>query len=209
MPLDPEDDEFPDEGTTPVPDDDDASVEANVDTTPDPGLAESSSDAPPDVEPQAVIGEAPVEQAGERADDEAAGSEALPEFDPQWRDPFNGLLFIGALTKACNFLGHSVILKSLNVDDMLQVGLVQREYRDSLGDTRAYQAAVLAASVVLVDDQPLPEPLGPGDEAARLRARFQTTRRWYPVTTDYLFQEYLILEADVAEVMKAMGEAHG
>jgi hypothetical protein len=209
MPLDPEDDEFPTEGDTPALAHDEPASAANVDTNMT-GPVESSSDAPPDVEPQAVSGEAPSTE-GERA--EGAGeaeAEPLPEFDPKVRESFTGLLFIGKLQKEFRFLGHEFVIRTLTTDETLEVALLQRPYRDTMGDLRAYQAALIAACTVTVDGEPLQLPLTNDPEDSGMAARFRYVRKnWYPVVLDQVYEQYLLLEADVAEVIAAMGEARG
>jgi hypothetical protein len=205
MPFDADDDEFPEEELMPVGPQGDAPSEANVDTNIGP---EALSDAPPAVsEPQAVIGEAPSSE-GVRAEGEEQ-VEPL-EFDPKMAEDFEGLLFLGKLTRSFKFLGHQFVIKNMTTDDVLEVGLLQKPYRDSMGDLRAYQAALAAACVVSVDGQPLPLPLTNSPDDTALPARFRYVRQnWYPVVLDRVYEEYLLLESRVAEVVKAMGEALG
>jgi hypothetical protein len=206
MPLDPEDDEFP-EGE-PVDLHSDTPPKANVDPTMT-GPEASSATAQPSEEPQAGIGEARAEQAGERAD-EGAVEPPLPEFDPRMKEAFEGLMYLGRLTQTFRFLGHTFVIKTLTTDETLQVGLLQRPFRDTMGDLRAYTAATAAACVVSVDGQPLPLPLTNLPDEDIMAQRFRYVRlHWYPVVLDRVYEEYLLLEAKVAEVIKAMGEALG
>lgn len=187
-------------------------------TTPDPGtgvqvLGYDSYD-PRDVEsPSGGPGVEPRSADGPSGPDIKEGQEppeeSLPEFDPRWRDPFEGMLFIGALSKTFRWCGHEFVMRTLNTDEIILVGMLHKEYAGSIGDVKAYQAAMLAASLVKVDGKPLAESLAPEDTEDLLRTKFRVTVSWYPSALDSLYEEYLLLENTVASVMEAMGKVPG
>ena len=163
-----------------------------------------SSAAPgDDTEPHRVTAEAPPTEAASEEPD------PLPEFDPRVREDFEGLLFLGALTKEFEWCGHTFVIKTLSTDELLDCALVVKEWQNTLGEMKAYAAAMVAACTVSVDGKPLPAPISsnPGDRP--VRNRFNMVRRWYPTTLDVVYEQYLLLERRVLEVMDAMGKANG
>jgi hypothetical protein len=161
-----------------------------------------SSPAPEDdTEPHRVTAEAPPT--------EAASEEQLPEFDPRVRDDFEGLLYLGALTHEFEWMGHKFVIKTLSTDELLEVGLLVKDWQGSLGEMRAYTTTIVAACTISVDGKKLPQPISsdPGDSP--VRNRFDLVRRWYPTTLDVIYEQYMLLERRVLEVLAAMGKATG
>lgn len=142
---------------------------------------------------------------GEGKADEAP---PLPEFDPKFRQDFEGLMYLGRLTDTFEWLGHSFTIRTLTAGEILEVGLLHKQYAGTLADVKAYQAAVVAACVVYVDDQPMPLPIttDPADTALLNKFRY-VLKRWYPPILDVIYERYLLLEARVQEVLVAMGKA--
>lgn len=157
---------------------------------------------PGDTEPQRATAEAPPQEV-------ANESQALPEFDPRARDDFEGLLYLGALTNDFPWMGHIFVIKTLSVDELLEVALLVKEWQGSMGEMKAYATLMVAACTVSVDGRPLPQPISsqPGDTV--VRNRFEVVRRWYPTTVDVIYEQYLLLEARVMEVLEAMGKVNG
>lgn len=132
----------------------------------------------------------------------------LPEFDPRYRDEFEGLLFIGALKRTFTFLGHRFVIRTLTTDEVLAVGMAAKPYAGTMGEVKAYQAAVCAACVVSVDGQGLPIPIT--DDRGLVEDRFDYVRRhWFPPVLDVVYQEYLVLESKVEQVIEALGKPLG
>lgn len=136
---------------------------------------------------------------GEEADD-------LPEFDPRHREDFSGLLYLGALTDEFFWSAHRFKIKTLTVGELLEVGLIVKEYQGTLGDSKAYVTAFVAASIVSVDGMPIASPLGP--QESDLSANYAYIRdSWYPWVIDAVYERCLVLEARVNEIIDAMGKA--
>lgn len=175
---------------------------ANVGITP-PGPDPSSPAPDQSTEPQ------PVTDEGAGSDQQEA-EEPLPEFDPKVREDFEGLLYLGALTQQFEWMGHTFVIRSLHVGEILEIGLLHREYVGTLAETKAYQAAVTAACVVQIDKRRMPFPITNEDDDTILRNRFQyVLDKWFPPTLDAIYENFLLLEARVDRVMLAMGKAHG
>lgn len=168
--------------------------------------AASAPPAPPPVDDSRA--EEAHSESGQDADDE--DSEPLPEFDPRWREEFHGLLYLGRLTHDFEYLGHSFRIRTLSTADLLEVALVVKQYTETLGATRAFNAAIVAASLVSIDNHPLPVPITTKPTDTEFRNRFNwATQNLFPPVMDVLYQEYLVLNATVAKVFDALGEASG
>lgn len=140
--------------------------------------------------------------------DEARHEGGVPQFDPRYRDEFEGLLYVGSLKKRFRWMGHLFVIRTLTVNETLEVALLNKPYVGTLGELKAYQAAVVAASVVTIDGQPLPIPTGLSE--TDLDARFEyVINNWQPITIDMLYGQVLELEAKVNEVLAALGKAQG
>lgn len=137
--------------------------------------------------------------------DEEPEPEPLPEFDPRCREDLDGLLYLGKISKSFRWAGHQFVIKTPNVEDLLEAGQLHKPYVGTISDVKAWQALIAAATVVSVDRQPLSVPLSEDDSA--LRAKFNTTIKWYPWTLDAIYEEYLLLDARVQEAISAMGKA--
>lgn len=133
---------------------------------------------------------------------------ALPEFDPRHREEFEGLLYLGALTHEFTWAGHRFKIRTLTTGELLEVGLAQKKYRDSLGDSRAYVTASVAACIVLVDGKALPRPISSDPSDTEFSNKYAYVRdSWFTWTIDAVYTEYLKLEARVTEIIEAMGKA--
>jgi hypothetical protein len=140
------------------------------------------------------------------ADEEGEVQVELPKFDERYRETFEGLAFIGKVTRSFRWLGHRFVIKTPNVDDLLEIGQLHKPYANTVADIKAYQALMIAAVVQSVDGQSLPIPIGENESG--LEAKFEYVRHtWYPWTLDKLYNEYLVLDSEVAAVHDALGKA--
>lgn len=140
--------------------------------------------------------------------DEVSDDPPAPEFDPRFREEFEGLLFVGSLRKRFRWMGHEFVIRTLVTEELLEVALVSKPYQGSLGEIKAYQSAVVAASILSVDGKPPPIPIT--DEMSDVEARFQyVIRHWQPVVIDMIYGQVMDLEAKVTAVLASMGKAGG
>ena len=168
---------------------------------------------PADVRPQLSPDPPPSSQAPE-ADGSQLGTdvaEALPEFDEKYVEDFNGLMYLGALTKTFEWVGHKFVIRTLSADEYLQVALLTKPYAGTIGEVRAYATAVVALCVDSVDGEPLPLPIQvERDDLAWAYQRFNFVKsRWFNYTIDLVYGEFLVLERRATEVLDAMGKASG
>lgn len=127
-------------------------------------------------------------------------------FDKRHQDDFDGLMFIGALTHSFDCYGHEVVIRTLTVDELLKVGMMTKEFVDTLGSDRAYITAIVSMCVETVDGRPLITPMGPKTAVHLEKFRF-VRENWYFWTTDLIYQEFRALELRVQELVDAMGES--
>lgn len=147
-----------------------------------------------------------------QGDAEASQDEVSNSFDPRWREPFEGLLFIGALRKPFRWLGHTYVLRTLRDGELMDVGLLIKPYMGTMGETKAYQTGVLAVALETVDGKALPLPpiLDEGEGSlVVLTDRFNHIRRFYPPTIDHLYNRWLELEAEANKTVEKMLERYG
>lgn len=131
----------------------------------------------------------------------------VPEFEPSLREDWAKLTQLGYLqSKPLEFLGHTFVLRTLDIDTILAVGLLHAEFVGTIADLKAYTTLLSAAAVVSVDRKALAVPLGSEDRD--LQGRFDVVKRWFPPTLDFVYEEYLKLEAQVDRIIAAMQEGH-
>ncbi len=141
-------------------------------------------------------------------DEEADAEEPLPEFDARFRDEYEGLLYVGQLTRDFAFAGHRFRIRTMNMDEILEVGLISKEYAGTIADLKAYQTAMVAGCIVQLDGRPLPQPITMDPADTPLRNRFDyILRNWFPVTIDAVYEQFLLLEVQVGQVLDAMRDA--
>src|SRR4051794_36281668 len=129
----------------------------------------------------------------------AVSEEPLPQFDPRHTEAFEGLIYLGALTKKFKWMGHSFVVRTLMTDEELAIGLLVKEWDGTIAQNRAYATAIVAACVQTVDGQELPGPAFEETDEARLRRRFNVvSSTWYPATIDAVFEQYLLLSVTVS-----------
>lgn len=133
----------------------------------------------------------------------------LPTFDQKYADPFTGLLYLGALSDDFDWLGHHFVIRTLRDGEKLAVAQIIKPYQDTMGIDRAYAAATVALSIVSVDGDELPIPIG---ETRRVNEwghqRFEYVRdNWFSYTVDEVFNRCVALEDLARRVVDAMGKA--
>lgn len=136
--------------------------------------------------------------------------ESIPEFDPKHRQPFIGLLYVGALTDTFELFGHTFVISTPTQTEMLQMGQVIEPFAMTPSADIAYQTARVAAYLVSIDGQKLPEPvvMNPKETALHDRFRWVAENLRRPVI-DKVFDQCLDLEDKVTGALEAMGKASG
>ena len=125
-------------------------------------------------------------------------------FDDRWKKDFEGLLYLGKLEKEITSIPlHKFVVRTLTVNEQLEVLLITQPYADGIGYARAYKAAVVAAGLVNVDGK----ELIPTDKNSNvLRQKWDyVTNGWYEPVIDVLYEEIDQLHARMIEVCQEIG----
>lgn len=139
--------------------------------------------------------------------DRGSPEEPPAQFDPKHALDFEGLLYLGKLEHSFEYAGHKFRIKTLDTAEIIEVGLLHAGHRQSMAETKVWQAATLAASLITVDGKALAAPLTMDPSDTGLRSRFDQVARWFPPILDAVYEEYLLLEARAIKVLEAMGKA--
>lgn len=132
-------------------------------------------------------------------------------FDERCKEPFVGLMYLGALSSDFSWAGHQFYIRTLTSMETLIVAQIAAKYEGTLGSNRAYTIAVVALATQSVDGQPLPFPYKEevvADEWAWQRFRY-VAGTWFSFSIDAVYTQYLLLEKKAREVAEAMGNLSG
>lgn len=177
----------------------------------DGALAAEAFSAAPQVLPGPIPAMAhPPFAPPEESDPAPPEQERLPEFDQRYRTAFEGLLYIGRLSREVVFWGHQFQLLTPSTDERLEIGLITSEYEGTYAYEFAYATALVSAYLSEIDGTPLPQPVTTNvkDTALLNRWRWVKSNLMRPVI-ERLFQECLLLDETVRAVLDSMGKASG
>lgn len=134
--------------------------------------------------------------------------EPMGPFDERYREPFAGLMFLGALQASFDFIGHRFVIRTLTTDETLAIGMITKEFEETIGAQRAYATALVALCIQSVDGRQLPSPIGTDDNNyAWAFERFNYVKaRWFPYVVDNIYERYLLLESKTIEVLQEMAK---
>lgn len=124
-------------------------------------------------------------------------------FDSRWRNPFEGLAYLGHLEGDVEIPYHSFKVRTLTTGEKIKVIAMISDMENSVNYPRAYRAAVVAAGLTLVDGKPLLVGQKSLDVIPQ-RYRY-ITDSWYDFVIDILYEKIDELEGKVLEVLKELG----
>lgn len=125
------------------------------------------------------------------------------EFPEEWRNDFEGLAYIGYLERVVPLPGHEVVLRTLLAGEKIQVVSIAQDLEGSVGYSRIYKAAAVAAALVSVDGRPI---MIQEKNKGVVRQKFEfVINLWHDVVIDYLFPYVKDLEARQVQIMKDSG----
>ena len=129
------------------------------------------------------------------------GAETFPE---QWKEPFEGLLYLGYLRKEVTSIPfHSFIVRTLTTNEKLEISLATKELQDTMGFGRAYRAAVVAAGLESVDGREL-FSASHGTNIFQQKYEY-VVNNWRDAVIDILYREIDALEGTVLKVLQELG----
>ena len=125
-------------------------------------------------------------------------------FDDKWKKDFEGLLYLGKLEKeVVSIPMHKFVVRTLTVNEQLEVLLITQPYADGIGYARAYKAAVVAAGLVSVDSKEL---VATDKSSNVLRQKWEyVTNGWYEPVIDVLYEEIDQLHSRMIQVCQEIG----
>jgi hypothetical protein len=131
-------------------------------------------------------------------------TENISTFPDAWKDEFEGLLFLGYLqSEVTQIPFHKFVVKTLTINEKIEVSLITKPYLDSVGFNRAWKAATVAAGLVSVDDRPL---IASAKNVNSLKQKFDyVTQNWYDVVVELLYEEIQSLEDKAIVVLGELG----
>ncbi len=142
---------------------------------------------------------APVVPEEEEEDDDD-----YTTFDPRHREAFTGLLFLGHLRKRVIKYGHSFTLKTPTHRERIEAGVLHKKYVNTIAGEIAWSALTVAMYLEAVDDQALPEPIGPAVET-HVEDRFNwVVDNIKGEVITRLFEECLLLDDQVANSLREL-----
>lgn len=130
-------------------------------------------------------------------------SRNVDTFPEEWKDEFEGLLYVGYLQREITSIPfHKFVIKTLNVNEKLEISLLCKPYLESIGYARAYKAAVVAAGLVSVDGRDL---IPSNRNINSIKQKYDyVTNNWYDTTIDILYNEIEALENRVILVLQEL-----
>lgn len=138
---------------------------------------------------------------------ESAQEEETTTLSDEERLQFKTLLTIGQTTKEVDVLGHPVVMRTMTVSDELMVGLETEKYRNTEAFARAYQSAVVAASVVSLDGKPVYTPLSSEESDSEIFAKkLKKIHSLYPIVVSEIYRHYMEVEKEFAQLAQKLGK---
>lgn len=94
-------------------------------------------------------------------------------------DDTYGLLYVGYLTDVVNIGTHEIRIRTLRIGEELNAALLSNKYKDTIEEARALATALVSASIVSVDNEPLiTDGLGPHSDTQEARFDY-LLNNWY------------------------------
>ena len=130
-------------------------------------------------------------------------SKNIDTFPEEWKDEFEGLLFVGYLQREITSIPfHKFVVRTLTINEKLEISLITKPYLESIGYGRAYKAAVVAAGLMSVDGKEL-IPSNRNINVVRQKYDY-VTDNWYDAVIDILYEEIDTLENRVMMVLQEL-----
>lgn len=123
-------------------------------------------------------------------------------FPEEYKQPFLGLLYVGAMKKTVEYAGHKIVLRTLTQGEELRVGQLTREYVGCRSEIDAMKLYMVAASIESVDGQSLTSQLF--EEADPITTKAEELKRWYAPVVMFLYDEFKTMVKSCREVADAL-----
>lgn len=153
-----------------------------------------------------AVGEDPAPEPEEepQASPEPPPLKAFPE---RHKEALTGLMFLGRLEEEFEWLGHKFVIRTRTAGEQIECGVLIQPTVGTRLEMKAWEASVVAASVVSVDGMPIITPVDLS-RTPTLRERYDyVITNWYPPVIDAVYERAYALEQEMRAVVAAMGEA--
>lgn len=112
------------------------------------------------------------------------------------------LLNLGALKARISVRDHDIVIRTLKVDEELEIGLLIHKFMGTIEEGRALATAVVAASIETVDGSPLVDAgLGPAENTLSRKFDYVRTKMYWPVIKIIYEEGYIpLVERQVQSV---------
>lgn len=164
------------------------------------------------VTPGAAAGTSGVTSATTAASEPEKPAEPDPpkEFDPRWREPFVGLVYLGRLVEEFELFGHRFRITTPSHLEKMDLGLVHKPYLNTVSSELVLATILVAAYLQDVDGRPLPQPIVTDTKDTALHERFRwVSENLSQPVINRIYNRCLALDEQVEAVLDAMGEARG
>lgn len=137
--------------------------------------------------------------------------EDITELSAEERARFAMLMYVGKTTKVIDVYSHPVVIESINVGDDLLIGMYRRDFQgDQLAEARAYQIAICACGIRLINGQPLYVPISMEESADEIfRIKVEKLKLYYPAVISKIYEGIRDLDREFAELADKMGKSRG
>lgn len=130
---------------------------------------------------------------------ESTIGEVFPE---EYKQPFLGLLYVGAMKKTVEYAGHKIVLKTLTQGDELRVGQLTREYVGTRSELNAVKLYMVAAAIESVDGNSMLSALC--EDVDPITTKADHLKKWYACVVEFLYEEYSSMVKSCREVASAL-----
>jgi hypothetical protein len=129
-------------------------------------------------------------------------------FSQEIHQAVTGMIYLGAYSKQIEFVGHRFTMETIRPHMKFAMAIAMEPYRNTLQEPQAWGGMHVAMALTSVDGKKdFCPPVGDNEvEFVKARLNWLTNKTgWWQPTIDYLFGEYLAMEA---VVVQAITELH-
>ncbi len=123
-------------------------------------------------------------------------------FPSEYIEPLRGLLFLGAVEDEFEFAGHRFLMRTLKEGEVLRIGQLIKQYKDTTAELEAQRMFTVAASIVSVDGEPIVQEYK--EDYDLIYEKANVVRSWYPAVIVFLYSKYIDMERGASEVANAL-----
>lgn len=140
------------------------------------------------IEPDQDFSLAGQQPRGFEFDGEALNAVEVDAFPEDIQQDVDGLMWLGYLSDSFELFGHQFTIRTLTRGERLAITQLTKEYEETLGMADAYQTAVVAASLMVIDGRPLADLQPGGKVISRIRENFDIVQKWYDPVIEALYE---------------------